>query len=83
MIAHESAGQELAKGAGRLVGHLAAIVGGFILMIVGLAMGVTIVLLPFGIPIGLVGLGVFGWGLFGWGLSSRSQKKEVPAPPPA
>jgi len=74
---HTSAGQELAKGAGRFVGHLFALVVGFILMIVGLAMGVTIVLLPFGIPLGFVGLGVFVWGLFGW-----SRENEVPTPPP-
>lgn len=76
MTEHNSVGQELAKGAGRLVGHMFAVVVGFVLMIVGLAMGVTIVLLPFGIPLGLVGLCVFGWGLFCW-----SRANEVPAPP--
>ena len=48
---------------GRLVGHIVALVVGFVLMIVGLGMGVTVVMLPFGVPIGLFGLGLFLWGL--------------------
>jgi hypothetical protein len=59
-------GQELAKGAGRLIGHLLAIVLGLILIIVGAGMGVSLVLLPIGIPLGLVGLAIALWGLFGW-----------------
>ena len=47
----------------RLLGHTIAIMAGFVLMIVGLAMGVTIVLLPIGLPVGLVGLLLFMWGL--------------------
>ena len=47
------------------------------LMVVGLAMGVSVVALPAGIPLGLVGLFVFLWGLFGW-----SQPKRVPTQPP-
>jgi hypothetical protein len=76
MAEYESAGGELAKGAGRLAVHAAAVVAGLLLMIVGLAMGVSIVLLPFGIPVGLAGLLAFLWGLFG-----RTEGKEVPAPP--
>jgi cbb3-type cytochrome oxidase maturation protein len=34
-------------------------------MIVGLAMGVTIVMLPVGLSVGIVGLLVFLWGLVG------------------
>jgi len=56
----------MAKGAGRVAVHLAAFVAGVILMIAGLAMGVTIVLLPFGLPVGIGGLFVAMWGLFGW-----------------
>jgi hypothetical protein len=61
-----SAKHELAE-AGKRVGlHLAAIIGGLILMIVGLGMGVTMVLLPIAIPLGLVGVVLTIWGFFGW-----------------
>jgi hypothetical protein len=71
MIEHETAGKELTKGAGRLLEHVGAIALGLILMIAGLAMGVTVVALPVGVPLGLVGLGVFLWGLFGWSLANK------------
>ncbi len=71
MITKHEIGKELAKVAGVLCGHAAAIVGGVILMLTGLGMGVSIVLLPFGIPVGLIGLGLFLWGLFG---RSRNQQ---------
>jgi hypothetical protein len=66
MAAHESMSKELAKGAGLFVGHVIAIAGGLVLMIAGIALGVTIVALPIGIVVGLAGLGAFLWGLFGW-----------------
>ena len=75
MTEHESAGRELAKGAGLFLGHILAIVAGLVLMVAGLAMGVSLVLLPIGIPVGLVGLGVFLWGLFG-----RTEEKGGPNP---
>ena len=43
--------------------HLAAIVGGVAMMVLGVGLSVTMVLLPIGIPLGLAGLGVFIWGL--------------------
>jgi hypothetical protein len=43
--------------------HLAAIIGGIVMMVLGLALSVTMVLLPIGIPLGLIGLGLFIWGL--------------------
>ena len=78
MSERESAGRELAKGAGRILGHLAAIVVGVILMILGVALGVGLVTLPVAIPIGLAGLAVCGWGLFGW-----SRETGFPATPPS
>jgi hypothetical protein len=48
-----------------LMGHLAIALVGFVMMIVGLAMGVTMVLLPIGIVVGLLGLLIFIGGLFG------------------
>jgi hypothetical protein len=61
---HESAGRELAKGAGIFAVHVIAIVVGLVLMFAGIALGVTLVLLPVGIPVGIIGLFVFLWGLF-------------------
>ena len=48
-----------------LMGHFAIAVVGFVMMIVGLAMGVTMVLLPIGVVVGLLGLLIFIGGLFG------------------
>jgi len=41
------------------------IVTGFTLMVVGLALGVTMVMLPPGLFLGLTGLGVLVWGAVG------------------
>jgi hypothetical protein len=52
--------------------HIAAIIGGLILMIVGLAMGVSMVLLPVGVVVGLAGFAMFVWGLLDYSsLKSR------------
>ena len=48
-----------------LMGHLAIALVGFVMMVVGLAMGVTMVLLPVGIVVGLLGVAIFVAGLFG------------------
>ncbi len=74
MTVHES--KELAKGAGLLVVHVAAIVVGFILMMLGIGLGVGLVTLPVAIPIGFAGLFVFLWGLF-----ARSAARETPVGP--
>jgi len=50
--------------AGHFLGPVAAVVLGFVLVIVGLAMGVTMVLLPAGIVIGLVGVALVVGGVF-------------------
>ena len=57
----------LAEFARRVVqprGRLATLVVGFVLMIVGLAMAVTIVMLPMGSIVGLLGVAVFVLGVF-------------------
>ena len=47
--------------------HLAAIMAGLVMMVLGVGLSVTMVLLPVGLPLGLVGFGVFIWGLTpGW-----------------
>jgi uncharacterized membrane protein YccF (DUF307 family) len=65
MNAHPTVGRELANGVGRFAAHALAIVLGLILSVAGLAMGVSIALLPIGIPLGLAGLLLLMWGLFG------------------
>jgi len=47
-----------------VLGHIAAIIVGFVMMVVGLGLGVTMVMLPFGLVIGLVGAAIFVGGLF-------------------
>ena len=47
--------------------HLAAIVVGFLMVVLGVGLSVTMVLLPLGLPLGLAGLGAVIWGLTpGW-----------------
>ena len=58
---------QFSKGVGLLFfAHIMAIAVGAILTIIGLGMGVTMVLLPVGIPIGLAGVLLLAWGLWGW-----------------
>ena len=45
-------------------GHIAAVIVGFVLMVVGLALGVTMIMLPVGIVVGLIGVAMFVGGLF-------------------
>jgi hypothetical protein len=66
MSEREPVGEDLVKGVRNFFGHIAAVVLGLILMIVGLAMGVTIVMLPVGIPVGLAGVLLFIWGVTGY-----------------
>jgi archaellum biogenesis protein FlaJ (TadC family) len=47
-----------------VLGHIAALIVGFVMMVVGLALGVTIIMLPAGIVIGLLGVVIFIGGLF-------------------
>ena len=50
----------------RLLGaleHVLAIVVGFILMVVGLGLGVTMIMLPVGLVVGLIGLAMFIGGM--------------------
>lgn len=44
--------------------HALFAIVGFILMVVGLALGVTMVMLPVGIVVGLLGFAMFVGGLF-------------------
>ncbi len=64
MSDRHTSGRDLLHKSERILGHTLAVVLGVILMISGLAMGVTMVLLPIGIPLGLGGLLLCIWGLF-------------------
>ena len=54
----------LAKGA-RILSHLAVAAIGFVLMVIGLGLGVTLIMLPVGLIVGLIGVGLFVWGIVG------------------
>jgi hypothetical protein len=47
-----------------LLGHIAAVIIGFVMMVVGLGLGVTLIMLPVGIVVGLLGVAIFVAGLF-------------------
>ena len=48
-----------------ILAHLAAVAMGFVLMVVGLGLGVTMIMLPVGLVVGLLGVMLFLWGLLG------------------
>jgi hypothetical protein len=72
---HASSHQPL-KSMERFLGHAAAVIVGVILMFAGLSMGVTLVMLPVGIPVGLVGILLFMWGLFHAAPRARSSGEK-------
>jgi hypothetical protein len=47
-----------------LLEHVMFVIGGFVLMVIGLGMGVTMVMLPAGLVVGFLGLAMFIGGLF-------------------
>ena len=47
-----------------VLGHVAAVIIGFIMMVVGLGLGVTMIMLPVGLVIGLAGVAMVVGGLF-------------------
>ncbi len=59
-----TSGHQVLVATEQFLGHATAVVVGIILMFAGLSMGVTLVLLPVGIPVGLAGVLLFMWGLF-------------------
>lgn len=63
-MTHSLAASRWLRGAGRLLEHAAAIVIGFVMMVAGLGLGVTMIMLPVGVTIGLLGLAIFIGGIF-------------------
>jgi hypothetical protein len=49
---------------GRFLEHAAVVVVGVIMMVVGLGLGVTMIMLPVGLTIGLLGFGLVVSGVF-------------------
>lgn len=47
-----------------VLGHVAAVLIGFAMMVIGLGLGVTMIMLPVGLVVGLIGAAVFVGGLF-------------------
>jgi hypothetical protein len=64
MMVHTMTVHGALAGVGRFLEHAAAVVVGLILMIVGLGLGVTMIMLPAGIVLGLLGVAILVAGLF-------------------
>jgi hypothetical protein len=67
----EMSARETLKVGENLVAHVIAIIVGAAMMVTGVGMGVTMILIPVGVPLGLVGLGLFFWGVWGFGEARR------------
>jgi hypothetical protein len=63
-VANLTKSRHLWSGVGRFFEHVAAIVIGFVLMVIGLALGVTMIMLPVGVVVGLLGVALFVGGIF-------------------
>ena len=63
-MAHVTAPRHLWNGVAGFFEHAAAVVLGFVLMVVGLALGVTMIMLPVGVVVGLIGVALFVSGIF-------------------
>jgi hypothetical protein len=66
--------RETLKVGENLAAHLIAVIAGAVMMLAGLGMGITVMLLPVGVPLGLVGLGAFLWGVWGFAEARRAPK---------
>jgi hypothetical protein len=63
VMSHIIAGRSLGAWLIALLEHTFFLVAGFVLMVIGLGLGVTMVLLPVGLVIGLLGVAMFVGGL--------------------
>ena len=48
-----------------VLGHVAALLIGFVMMVVGMGLAVTVIMLPVGLVVGLLGVAVFVEGVCG------------------
>ena len=56
---HSLSAHALLHKAESLLGHIAAVIIGFVMMVVGLGLGVTMIMLPVGLVVGLAGVAIF------------------------
>jgi hypothetical protein len=70
----DTSNRHLLKTGERILGHALAIVLGSLMMIAGAGLGVTMVALPVGLPLGLAGLVLFLWGLYRSTPSTRTRR---------
>lgn len=63
-MTHTHAVHDWFTGFGHFLEHGVAVIVGLILMILGLGLSVTMIMLPVGLAIGLLGMGLFIGGLF-------------------
>jgi hypothetical protein len=63
-MAHVIAARRVFGEIGRFFEHFAVVVLGFVLMVIGLGLGVTLIMLPVGLVVGLIGMGLFVAGIF-------------------
>ena len=63
-MTHAASTHPLLSGLGRFFEHAIAIIVGLVMMIVGLGLGVTMIMLPVGLVVGLLGVAVLLGGIF-------------------
>ena len=63
-MAHAISCHAVLSGAVRFLEHAAVVVIGFVMMVIGLGLGVTMIMLPVGLVIGLLGVAMLVGGLF-------------------
>ena len=64
MTSTQSFASHLMHGAVSVLEHTAAVTVGFAMMVLGLGLGVTIIMLPVGLVVGVLGVLLFVGGLF-------------------
>ena len=73
-----ASGRHLLETGERVLGHTIAVVVGLVFMIAGMGMGVTMVLLPIGVPLGIAGLLLFLWGFYFANPNKQTSGTETP-----
>jgi hypothetical protein len=64
MSNERTTGRQILVAGEQFAGRAVAVVLGVVMMVSGLGMGVTLVLLPIGVPLGLMGLLLVLWAIF-------------------
>ena len=64
MASHARSWRHVLRAGGSVIGHAVVTAIGFAMMVVGLGLGVTMIMLPAGLVIGLLGVLIFLAGIF-------------------